>query len=141
MGRKSIEAVNVIRILAYVFILFFVVPTVILILVISIIPVAILVTALTAALMILGYVPWTPPEITVAAETLTLALYGATGEKGLLEVWERLREYRFDKLKLDEDKKIEKYVEENRVGDAVREYARALFRLFTRGKHEWGPKK
>jgi len=52
--RKSMNIGNVIRIIAYVFLLFFVVPTVILLLVLSIIPIAILVTAATATLMIHG---------------------------------------------------------------------------------------
>ncbi len=137
MGEKrSLDVGNVIRVIAYVFLLFFVVPTVILLLVLSIIPVAILVTAVAATLMILGYMPWTPPEITVAAETVTLAIYGATGEEGLLKAWKRLREYRADKLELDEDDEIEKAIEDGRIGDAVRKYAHALFRLFTRGKVE-----
>ncbi|HII69856.1 hypothetical protein [Methanopyrus kandleri] len=116
----KIEAGEAVRILAYLFFLFFVLPVLIAAIVLTLAPLIVLFTIILAFVLVFAKIPWTPPEFSLAAEAALLALYRITGEKVLKEIAENLARHRRKSLKLDREKELEEALREDDTGRALR---------------------
>ncbi|WP_456483265.1 hypothetical protein [Methanopyrus kandleri] len=122
----KIETGEAVRILAYLFFLFFVLPALIAAIVLTLAPLILLFTIILAFVLVFAKIPWTPPEFSLAAEAALLALYRITGEKVLKEITENLARHRRKSLKLDREKELEDALREDDTGRALRIYIREI---------------
>jgi len=122
----SERTIDTIRIIAYVFFLFFVLPVLIFALVVVLAPLVVLLVLMVAFVVIFTQIPWTPPEFSLAAEVILIALYQITREKLLLEVAENLATHRKKSLELDREEDIERALEEGDTKRALRLYLREI---------------
>ncbi|WP_088336040.1 hypothetical protein [Methanopyrus sp. KOL6] len=122
----KIEAGEAVRILAYLFFLFFVLPVLIAAIVLTFAPLIVLFTMVLAFVLVFAKIPWTPPEFSLAAEAALLALYRITGEKILKEIAENLAKHRKKSLKLDREDELEEALREDDTSRALRIYVQEI---------------
>ncbi|WP_456482159.1 hypothetical protein [Methanopyrus sp.] len=120
------EKGEAIRILAYIFFLFFVLPALIAAIVLTLAPIIVLLAVVLAFVLVFVRIPWTPPEFSLAAEAALLALYRVTGEKILKETAENLAKHRRKSLELDREGELEEALREDDTGRALRIYVQEI---------------
>ncbi len=127
---KERSRAEAIRVVAYLFLLFFVLPVLLIVAVFALTPLIILFVLLLAFAVVFTRIPWTPPEFSLATEAVFLALYELTKENFLREVAESIAARRREFVVLDREDEIQQALEQGDVRRALRVYVEEITKMF-----------